>query len=255
MLHKRKMKKRGFTLIELLVVIAIIALLAAILFPVFGRARENARRSSCQSNLKQIGLGFAQYVQDYDEFWTPFSVAGGSTASNPANVWNILLQPYLKSGQIFQCPSDSASTQAGADIPGYGGADSRRSYGYCMNISGGSLGSSNNSAGNWNAVMPRHMADIPAPAVTLVLGEKVTTEPFSRNLASALDGVISVTGYAPPAVTPRHLETANFLYADGHVKAIRLSPNNFASDYQGQPSNVLCGISSTTGEKRPLPQN
>src|ERR1051325_7590284 len=62
-----KINARGFTLIELLVVIAIIAILAAILFPVFGRARENARRSSCQSNLKQIGLGLLQYEQDFDE--------------------------------------------------------------------------------------------------------------------------------------------------------------------------------------------
>jgi prepilin-type N-terminal cleavage/methylation domain-containing protein len=70
-LHSKPKKKFGFTLIELLVVIAIIAILAAILFPVFGRARENARRSSCQSNLKQIGLGAMQYTQDYDEQYLP----------------------------------------------------------------------------------------------------------------------------------------------------------------------------------------
>src|SRR5687768_5924591 len=78
--RKRNGALKGFTLIELLVVIAIIAILAAILFPVFARARENARRSSCQSNLKQIGLGFAQYTQDYDEkmpitiYWTGAAV-------------------------------------------------------------------------------------------------------------------------------------------------------------------------------------
>src|SRR5262245_47450508 len=88
---------RGFTLIELLVVIAIIAILAAILFPVFARARENARRSSCQSNLKQIGLGFLQYKQDYDERW-----AGGW---GQASMWTIVLDPYVKSAQIYKCPS------------------------------------------------------------------------------------------------------------------------------------------------------
>src|SRR3954471_9579763 len=96
--------KRGFTLIELLVVIAIISILAAILFPVFGRARENARRSSCQSNLKQIGLGIAQYSQDYDELMVPVEV---STASTDA--WQMLLQPYLKSEQIFACPSNTST--------------------------------------------------------------------------------------------------------------------------------------------------
>src|SRR5205809_6504209 len=95
--------RRAFTLIELLVVIAIIALLAAILFPVFARARENARKSSCANNLKQIGLGFKQYVQDYDELWPQ-----NATGSN-ANIDDVLqrvawcgfvsnaLTPYLKS--------------------------------------------------------------------------------------------------------------------------------------------------------------
>jgi prepilin-type N-terminal cleavage/methylation domain-containing protein/prepilin-type processing-associated H-X9-DG protein len=90
----------GFTLIELLVVIAIIAILASILFPVFGRARESARRSSCQSNLKQIGLAFRQYASDYDG-WTPGSGLAGRS-------WPTMVLPYIKGGQIFACPSGTA---------------------------------------------------------------------------------------------------------------------------------------------------
>src|SRR3954469_10299371 len=87
---------RGFTLIELLVVIAIIAILAAILFPVFARARENARRSSCQSNLKQIALGFKQYTQDYDEKYPPRYFVTGVTVirTNGLTGWASDLQPY-----------------------------------------------------------------------------------------------------------------------------------------------------------------
>src|SRR6186997_2010986 len=95
---QRKARRHGFTLIELLVVIAIIALLAAILFPVFARARENARRASCSSNLKQIGLGMLQYTQDYDEHF-PMQAAAAFWPS---------LTPYIKSDQIYKCPSDGA---------------------------------------------------------------------------------------------------------------------------------------------------
>ena len=91
----------GFTLIELLVVIAIIAILSAILFPVFARARENARRSSCQSNLKQIGLGIIQYQSDYDGYYPPSALGSGATAAS----WPTLTFPYIKSEQVFVCPS------------------------------------------------------------------------------------------------------------------------------------------------------
>ena len=97
-------KISGFTLIELLVVIAIIAILAAILFPVFARARENARRTSCLSNTKQMGLGLMQYSQDYDEMLVPNVGGNGNSES-----WPDLLQPYLKSYQIFICPSATDS--------------------------------------------------------------------------------------------------------------------------------------------------
>src|SRR5690606_4096788 len=92
---------RAFTLIELLVVIAIISVLAAILFPVFARVRENARRASCQSNLKQIGLGIMQYTQDYDENLPLGAVnyLGGRI------FWSQSIMPYVKSTQLFECPS------------------------------------------------------------------------------------------------------------------------------------------------------
>src|SRR5690606_34634754 len=93
--------RRGFTLIELLVVIAIIALLAAILFPVFGRARENARRSSCSSNMKQLALGLMQYVQDHDERLPNYR---GNNSSTDKPLWQDIVLPYVKSKQIFRCP-------------------------------------------------------------------------------------------------------------------------------------------------------
>lgn len=96
---KLSQNRTAFTLIELLVVIAIIAILAAILFPVFARARENARRASCQSNLKQIGIGIQQYVADYDGQIPPQQLL------TPTVFWPTLLLPYIKSNQLFTCPS------------------------------------------------------------------------------------------------------------------------------------------------------
>ncbi len=97
--------KRGFTLIELLVVIAIIAILAAILFPVFAKAREKARQSSCLSNVKQIGLAFMQYAQDYDERLP----AGTTSPAVPTLTWWHVIEPYTKNTQVFKCPSHAAA--------------------------------------------------------------------------------------------------------------------------------------------------
>ena len=100
--------KKGFTLIELLVVIAIIAILAAILFPVFARAREKARQTSCLSNVKEIGLALHMYNQDYDE---KLPLSGGYRAftelSDPIGYkyWFMATEPYIKNSQIFSCPS------------------------------------------------------------------------------------------------------------------------------------------------------
>jgi prepilin-type N-terminal cleavage/methylation domain-containing protein/prepilin-type processing-associated H-X9-DG protein len=135
-------RKNGFTLIELLVVIAIIAILAAILFPVFARARENARRTSCMSNLKQIGLGTMQYIQDYDERYVPaFQKVPGTndpaTQTDPSMPgaqfysrygsaagyrisWMDLIFPYVKSIDLFKCPSYTRGLDNGHRNPPYG---------------------------------------------------------------------------------------------------------------------------------------
>src|SRR3954468_5235423 len=98
------MRTRGFTLLELLVVIAIIAILAAILFPVFAKARESARRSTCLSNTRQLGTAILMYAQDYDEILAPPSVGTCQTADSFG--WGDLIQPYAKNTGLLQCPDN-----------------------------------------------------------------------------------------------------------------------------------------------------
>jgi prepilin-type N-terminal cleavage/methylation domain-containing protein/prepilin-type processing-associated H-X9-DG protein len=192
----RRSSHNGFTLIELLVVIAIIAILAAILFPVFARARENARRASCQSNLKQIGLGFAQYYQDYDEkmpgtgplgkFVGTGAGTNGQWMQGPAGVActnnapclpaDGALNPYTKSTQIFICPSDTNGRQ--------------RSLSYSMNI------------------------DCDSKSIAAATQTSVTILAVDES-ASLNDGQF-IFGTDTPSVV--HLEGANCLFMDGHVK-------------------------------------
>ena len=104
---QQKRKRRAFTLIELLVVIAIISILASILFPVFARARENARRTSCMSNMKQMGLGIIQYVQDYDDTYPQaYWYKNNAGDSGGYMQWSGMIQPYVRNTQLFVCPSD-----------------------------------------------------------------------------------------------------------------------------------------------------
>lgn len=110
----RPHRRRGFTLIELLVVIAIIAILAAILFPVFARAREKARQTSCLSNMKQLGMGFAMYCSDSDGRFPPYY----DNSNWPNGItWMQQIQPYLKNSQILRCPSQSLMMWPQAPLP------------------------------------------------------------------------------------------------------------------------------------------
>jgi prepilin-type N-terminal cleavage/methylation domain-containing protein/prepilin-type processing-associated H-X9-DG protein len=240
--------KSAFTLIELLVVIAIIAILAAILFPVFGRARENARRSSCQSNLKQIGLGIVQYTQDYDEKFAP-----GLGNDWSATSWAVVVQPYMKSLQVFRCPSSSQGTygQPWASADWAGVPIDYASNGYIrwngsQNVLGGVMGIPDTPP------MGKSLAAMNRPADTILVTEKHndrinnTTGWFGANLSGfgpgpvfdnnwtgATAGLIPNPGRAgnfpegpDGAVVARHFDTANFLFVDGHVKAMRPTATN-----------------------------
>ena len=115
------MRRRGFTLIELLVVIAIIAILAAILFPVFARAREKARQTSCLNNCKQLGLAFLQYCQDFDEGVPLVAHYGGTNPyTGSYQTYQTLMLPYMKNTQIWVCPSRSGPGNAEQYIMGSG---------------------------------------------------------------------------------------------------------------------------------------
>jgi prepilin-type N-terminal cleavage/methylation domain-containing protein/prepilin-type processing-associated H-X9-DG protein len=210
-------KKKGFTLIELLVVIAIIAILAAILFPVFARARENARRASCQSNLKQLALGVFQYTQDFDEkyplLWANRDATTGTygvptiaTAATADQGWVTILQPYLKSDQLFQCPSETAPPGVDSSVGGAASTD------YWFN----------------RLLANTSQAAVEAVALTVMNGDG-----SSNHGAYFYDGQTenSTAGTAPAATDPitgltggahgRHLDGGNFAFADGHVKWLK----------------------------------
>jgi prepilin-type N-terminal cleavage/methylation domain-containing protein/prepilin-type processing-associated H-X9-DG protein len=218
--------QKGFTLIELLVVIAIIAILAAILFPVFARARENARRSSCQSNLKQIGLGIFQYSQDYDEKLVPESIGGSATLETgfPASLqggtyyhlWQHSLHPYIKSVQLFNCPSFTGTPYDGAYVSGLSYGMNYYPAGY-VSSSAASVGITEVCASNCGVNLGTK--DISLAAIDDVSGTVFVTDSVYY-IVSAGDGV---TGTPATYARDRHLETLNFLYLDGHVKAQRKS--------------------------------
>ena len=187
----------GFTLIELLVVIAIIAILAAILFPVFAKAREKARQSSCQSNEKQIGLGIIQYCQDYDEQLPP--------RQNGAGNWHVLLQPYMKSGQILACPSN----------PRKGELDLDNAYPVSYGVNTGS----NRPFNDDNSAA---LAALQSPAQTIGVVED-TTRYTDFHVDSDLWYQPNQTGTTNGwgNLFAGHAGMSNFQFLDGHVKAMK----------------------------------
>ncbi|MBM3474665.1 MAG: DUF1559 domain-containing protein [Armatimonadetes bacterium] len=203
--------RRGFTLIELLVVIAIIAILAAILFPVFARAREKARQASCLSNTKQMGLALMMYVQDYDE--TYCGRMRGDQSGTTRVSWPVLIQPYVKNTQLFVCPSQPAGQWTAFDQRNTAN-QFRCSYGYnlCALGAGG--------YGTADTVVPLAWVTAPAETAAIVDIMGCSCGVKGTNLANTTCFAplnIRVQGGSPPEPS-RHNGGLNVIYADGHSK-------------------------------------
>ncbi|MGE5532557.1 MAG: DUF1559 domain-containing protein [Bacteroidota bacterium] len=184
--------KRGFTLIELLVVIAIIAILAAILFPVFAKAREKARQSSCLSNLKQINLAWLSYAQDYDEMVCAARVTPTSSASASYKYdFPAVLMPYIKNNQVFDCPSSSATKYTGGQF--YYPAS------YMQNVMLG-----NEPNGTPNHYDPVSLGAVNSPSTCPVHWDSQNNSPEGWWVANYL--------------STRHNEGLNVNFVDGHAK-------------------------------------
>jgi prepilin-type N-terminal cleavage/methylation domain-containing protein/prepilin-type processing-associated H-X9-DG protein len=204
------MKAKGFTLIELLVVIAIIAILAAILFPVFAKVREKARQTSCASNEKQIGLAITQYVQDYDEKY-PARVYNGDS-----DTWRIAVFPYVKATGVFSCPSNPSGTKKGLDgYPiSYGGNYNSAPY---FNQDFGNMypGKINGTAVFADSKGPGvTLASIDSPAQVIEVLEMTNEGYADANILNHYTG-------ANQDLFAGHTGTSNYLFCDGHVKALR----------------------------------
>lgn len=193
-MYRNHTKHRGFTLIELLVVIAIIAILAAILFPVFARAREAARATSCKSNLKQMGLAAGMYSQDYDGYLVRAWQVSPGCCVPPT--WADMLMPYMKNVGILSCPSLPNA------VNGLG-------YGYNYVYAGGYV---------WT-----HEAQVQSPAEMVHILDKVNGSYFW--IYSPQYWILNGSTYGQNqtgGVDFRHSEVANVLFVDGHVKAQKL---------------------------------
>jgi prepilin-type N-terminal cleavage/methylation domain-containing protein/prepilin-type processing-associated H-X9-DG protein len=244
----KKTQVKAFTLIELLVVIAIIAILAAILFPVFGRARENARRSSCQSNMKQASLAVMQYVSDS---FMPNANQSGA-AGYDYSAW-IPIHDYLKSEQILFCPS--APT---LKLPGYASDDYYKQH-YAFSINYDQPGSISalvrfNGSQGWRK--PVMLDAVPEPSRTCLLGEVGDTIAGSNYVSRGMGKAIfcSVNPDNDNTVygrlfRKRHFEGSNYAYVDGHVKWIKKEATDEVFQTQGANGQ---GITADNGSKFPI---
>ena len=210
--------RQGFTLIELLVVIAIISILASILFPVFARARENARRASCMSNMKQIALGCIMYSQDFDGNLFPYKYWGTGTSEME------VLQPYIKNTQIFRCPSSDQNYKSPANC------DADPTHFYCTSYGFPYVAASDPYLAalmniNWGGSVTILDA-VPEPSRTCLLAEVMAGSPSAPSTHgwpkfSARSATLTSTSPAAFVVTDRHMEGANYAFIDGHVKWLK----------------------------------
>ncbi len=221
-MHK---SRRGFTLIELLVVIAIIAILAAILFPVFARAREKARQASCQSNLKQLALASKMYMSDYDSRVVPMWRWGDAGGGRGRMWWQFLLYPYCKNYQMMECPSyDSIAWHFPAGAPNVPQgttpcvseptcARGRTGYGKTWFRTDG-LG----DGGYWNDGPKESRINYPAEVIEFMDSDCIVAGPHSPADISAYGADTSW-----PHGGRRHNEGACYSFLDGHVKFMKAS--------------------------------
>jgi prepilin-type N-terminal cleavage/methylation domain-containing protein/prepilin-type processing-associated H-X9-DG protein len=225
-------RRSGFTLIELLVVIAIIAILAAILFPVFAQARARARQSTCASNLAQIARAGMMYVEDYDErFPSCYSLPTAPFAVDPRTS----LQPYIKNWGLFYCPERQTVMQECLD-PDKGFRPGSRCMGYGYNWGSGLGWGSSSRKGDGlvrpsldgdNSVTGVTMAEVVKPSHCFFYGD-TNDYLFITLLREAMPGVrrngeasSATNELGRPYEAPRHTEGNNFAFVDGHVKWIR----------------------------------
>lgn len=199
--------RKGFTLIELLVVIAIIAILAAILFPVFARAREKARQANCQSNVKQIALGWQMYIQDYDETIPPLytttpGISGGYFHTPE------LIHPYIKNAQVWMCPSERSNYQAFDD-------GIRCTYGYNQSRF---VGRTNFDSG----ILSLAQVEDPSQTIVWIDDTNLYAGPYDPVPATydPSAGVPNTATNEGTRAVRRHNETYTIGFADGHVKSM-----------------------------------
>ncbi|MGC4045972.1 MAG: prepilin-type N-terminal cleavage/methylation domain-containing protein [Armatimonas sp.] len=197
-------RRCAFTLIELLVVIAIIAVLAAILFPVFAQVREKARQTACASNTRQLSYGVLMYAQDYDETLPPTAILS-SESEDEATLWPVLVQPYIKNDQVRHCPSDSTGK--------------RNSYGL------NELLFADLSDPDSLKQPVKTLAEIQTPSETVMMSELGTEDDFTTPRGDAYKSVapdfpLNDDEDARPAA--RHAQRVNVGLMDGHQKSLRL---------------------------------
>ncbi len=230
----------GFTLIELLVVIAIIAILAAILFPVFAQARAKARSISCLSNVKQVGTAFHLYVQDYDE--TTPAMWGGQGACAPTNGWAgcswewwFGLMPYMKSADMLLCPDRVEGGPGNYNAFGQSMGIKRYSgYGYNWGPigwrGGGLMGPQLRNASNRSYIEGKSLAAIEFPAGTFSFGDTWDTPRMTIGISFAGD-----TWRGMRNGDLRHSSgMLNYAFVDGHAKAVKMQAGFMTGAFGGR---------------------